>query len=103
MTTELWRERHAIQDARREEMGRVMKDYDERVYRPAMKSLVERCAAAGHVRGKYHCNGRGWHWYWCNSCGTAMDKECLDESAPEARAEGTSGAGRDGDNDKGTP
>ena len=73
--SELWKEMMAIQSARRDKLHEAMKDYDETVYGPAMKSLRERCAAIGHQRGRFHNNGLGYSWYWCSQCGAQMEVE----------------------------
>lgn len=70
----IWKEYRELQDQRRQKLVDVMREYDETVYRPAVQKLKDRCAAVGHVRGKFHDNGLGWTWWYCNNCGTPFDK-----------------------------
>ena len=49
--------------------------YDAQTYYPARKELIKACSDLGHVKGSFHDNGLGWHWWWCSVCGTSFDKE----------------------------
>jgi hypothetical protein len=80
-STQIWREKHEIEEARRHEMREAMEEYDRTVYHPAMNSLRERCAAIGHKRGNFHDNGIGWTWFYCNQCGDRMEIEGPDRAA----------------------
>lgn len=66
---ELWK----IEHDRREKMQELMKEYDETVYRPAIRELQERCGEKGHVRGTFHDNGIGAYWWYCSNCGARME------------------------------
>jgi len=70
----IWKEYHELQDQRRQKLVDMMREYDETIYRPAMQKLKDCCAAVGHVKGKFHDNGLGWTWWYCNNCGTPFDK-----------------------------
>lgn len=75
MTESIWRRHRQLMKERGDKMQELMEEYDKTVYYPALEALRKECEAAGHVRGKYHDNGLGWDWYWCNNCGAAFDKE----------------------------
>ena len=70
----IWKRYHKIQKERQVKTTELMEEYDENVYFPALKALQKECETLGHVRGKYHNNGLGWHWFWCNRCGAAFNK-----------------------------
>jgi hypothetical protein len=74
-STQIWRDKWAIDEARRKKMHEAMDEYDRNVYQPAMKELRGRCASIGHVRGNFHNNGLGWTWFYCNQCGDRMEIE----------------------------
>lgn len=59
---------------RREKMTEAMKEYDQNIYWPARRQLIEDCEKEGHVRGNFYDNGLGWTWFWCGKCGTSFDK-----------------------------
>jgi hypothetical protein len=53
----------------------LMKEYDEKVFRPALKQLKEDCGKLGHVEGEWYYNGLGWSWVCCRYCEIRM-KQC---------------------------
>lgn len=73
-STEIWKERHRLDQERREAMRVLMADFDKQHF-AKVRAMQERCAAIGHVRGTFHDNGLGWTWYYCNQCGASFDKE----------------------------
>lgn len=75
--TQIWQERLRLSDARREKLHEAMEDYDRDVHLPALKALVERCAAeVGHSSdGRWHDNGLGRSWQQCNLCGATINEE----------------------------
>lgn len=74
-STQVWRDHGRIMRERMDKNREVMEEYDRTVYRPAMKALRERCERIGHIRGKFHDNGLGWSWFYCNQCGARMEIE----------------------------
>ena len=71
----IWQRKGEWDKHRRDYMHKVMKSYDENVYYPAVKELIKECEKSGHVKGNYHDNGLGWHWYYCSQCGVPFNKE----------------------------
>lgn len=71
---EIWRERHRLNDERREFMQKAMAEFDKQ-HRQKVRALQERCEKIGHVRGNIHDNGLGWTWFYCNQCGAAFDNQ----------------------------
>ena len=68
--TDIWKERHAIQNARHKKLVDAMEGYDRDIYRPALTTLQERCkAAGGHELFDVGNNGFGTSWCLCNLCG----------------------------------
>ena len=65
--------RWEIDKARNKKMKELMAEYDETVYYPAKRALVEECGKVGHHGGKYHDNGFGWSWFYCAGCGGRYD------------------------------
>ena len=74
MSREIWRKRRDIDQARREKMQDVMREYDNDVYRPAIEALVATCKAAGHSAGSTHDNGLGWVFVHCSACHGLISK-----------------------------
>jgi len=74
-STQVWRDYGDIQKARMLKQRELMAEYDNTVYRPAIKELTERCARIGHKQGKFHSNGLGASWFYCNQCGAIMDRD----------------------------
>jgi nuclear transport factor 2 (NTF2) superfamily protein len=73
-STDIWMERGLLEKARGDFQEAAMHDYNRDVYYPAMKALRERCAAIGHrPQNKWHDNGLGWMWCYCNQCGKRLD------------------------------
>ncbi|HMR10194.1 MAG TPA: hypothetical protein PKA88_30670 [Polyangiaceae bacterium] len=66
---------HEIYMDRNRESRRRMEAYDESVFRTAIKELRQWCEQQGHIRGKWHNNGLGWSWFYCNRCGDRMEIE----------------------------
>lgn len=72
--TELWQQRGELDRQRREKIQAAIKEYDREIYYPALRLIVEKCAATGgHRGGKFHNNGLGWSWFYCSICGTRYD------------------------------
>lgn len=72
----IWNEQHLLTKARREEMARVMAEYDKTVYHPARRALQARCAAIGHNMQFTHTGPLGDPWFSCHTCGAS---ECRRE------------------------
>jgi hypothetical protein len=70
--TEIWRERGRLEQERRDAMRRLMAEFDKEHY-AKLRALRDRCAAIGHVRGKFDSNGLGTTWFYCNQCGDRME------------------------------
>ena len=69
--TEIWKERHSIDKARREKIRESMEEYDRTVYYPARKALTERCQEeTGHNWVFRDKNPIGYPIYDCTVCGT---------------------------------
>lgn len=73
--SEIWQLRYKLDKERREKMTELMKEYDQTVYYPARKLMIEACEQEGHTQGKFHDNGLGWTWWWCGKCGTSWGKQ----------------------------
>ena len=58
---------------RSDEERRVMEKYNEEVFRPTIGALQKRCSELGHVKGYFHDNGLGWHWWYCSYCQSRID------------------------------
>ena len=73
--SEIWRRRYEQDKERRDKMKEAMEEYDQKIYWPARKQLIEDCEQEGHSQGKFHDNGLGWTWWWCGKCGTSWDSK----------------------------
>ena len=73
--SEIWRRRYEQDKERRDKMKEAMEEYDQNIYWPARKQLIEDCEKEGHVQGKFHDNGLGWTWWWCGKCDTSWGKQ----------------------------
>lgn len=73
--SEIWRRRYEQDKERRDKMKEAMEEYDQNIYWPARKQLIEDCEKEGHTQGKFHDNGLGWTWWWCGKCGTSWGKQ----------------------------
>lgn len=73
----IWYRVRLIDRERSKKMQELMQEYDKTVYYPAKLALQKECEESerGHHGGKYHDNGLGWHWFYCNSCGARYDIE----------------------------
>ncbi len=71
----IWDESRNIQKAKREKVQEVMSEYDKTVYRPALKSLQEKCELLGHKEGIWESNGLGWEWVNCRYCHKTLKKQ----------------------------
>ena len=71
----IWERRGEIERARVKKNQELMDEYDRTVYYPAKLALQRECAKSerGHHGGKYHDNGFGWSWFYCQSCGARYD------------------------------
>jgi hypothetical protein len=79
-SSDIWRERLLLEKAHSEFQAQAMNDYNRTVYHPALKLLRARCAEIGHrPQDRWHDNGIGWRWRYCNQCG-----ERVDISGPDA-------------------
>jgi hypothetical protein len=69
----IWERRGEVERDRRKKMTEVMRDYDEQVYRPAMKALREEYATSdeGHSWRFTDVGPLGDPWFHCNKCGTS--------------------------------
>lgn len=74
-TKSIWERRGILDRDRRKRNQELMQEYDETVYRPQMLALQKECEQSerGHHGGKYHDNGLGWSWFYCNACGARYD------------------------------
>ena len=76
----IFERRHRLEKARGEFQQAAMRDYNKDLFYPAMKALREECAAKGHCPGsKWHDNGIGWRWRYCNQCADRLDITGPDE------------------------
>lgn len=77
MTTEtnsIWKRHRQIEQDRMKKTRELMEEYDKTVYRPAIIAIQKECSeGSGHRGGKYHDNGFGWSWFYCNQCGARYD------------------------------
>ena len=75
MSKSIWQRRGEIDRARMKKNQELMDEYDRMVYYPAKLALQKECAESerGHHGGKYHDNGLGWSWFYCQSCGARYD------------------------------
>ena len=80
---EIRRKLTKVRKDRAEEMMRVMKDYDENVFNPAIKAVQDECAALGHGRTEFRSNGVGWNWNKCCDCDARVE-EWSDEDVKKA-------------------
>lgn len=71
--SDIWREYNELQRERTEKLRELMDEWDKTIYYPRLKELRERCATAGHSKGRFHDNGFGWSWFYCCRCGGRMD------------------------------
>jgi len=53
----------------------LTREYDETVYNPRIKELIEEREKIGHIKGNFHDNGVGWTWWYCSTCGASFDKK----------------------------
>lgn len=70
--------RHDIDQARRVRMKELMQDYDEQVYYPARRQLMQECAqdGDGHNWTFTGLNPLSWPIFTCTRCGaTEIKKE----------------------------
>jgi len=67
--------KHYIEDARKDKQRELMAEYDEEVYLPAKKALVEECGKQGHVASpnSFHQMANYESRWFCNRCGTTME------------------------------
>lgn len=70
---DIWREYHQLNKELSDYRSEVMREYMNTVYHPKLLELQKHCGEQGHMRGKFHENGLGWCWYYCNRCGARMD------------------------------
>lgn len=69
----LFSRKHRIENERRDKVREAMKEYDESVYQPARKALVDECAAIGHKpNGRFHHTVGGIAYQNCGSCGFTL-------------------------------
>lgn len=72
----IWKRRGMIDRERSRKMQELMEEYDKTVYYPQKLALQKECEeTVGHSGGKYHDNGLGWHWFYCNACGARYNIE----------------------------
>ena len=64
-----------VYDKRREMQIRLMHDYDETVFGPALKALEEQCPHEDNQ--EWDSNGVGWVWTSCRWCGKRMRERSL--------------------------
>lgn len=65
--------KNQIESDRRAKVRELMKEYDETVYDPARKALVEECTQRGHhPNGHYDFTVGGRCYQRCSSCGTTI-------------------------------
>lgn len=73
MTDTIWSRSRQLDRDRSKKMQELMQEYDETIFYPARKALMKECFKIGHKSGKYHDNGFGWSWFYCNQCGGRYD------------------------------
>jgi hypothetical protein len=74
MSREARYKRKEIEQARREKMSELMRDYDDSVFYPALQAVKAECAAVGHGAKNHHNNGLGWIFISCVDCGATLEK-----------------------------
>ena len=75
-TKSIWERRGEIERARVKKNQELMGEYDRTVYYPAILALQKECEEGeGHSGGRYHDNGLGWSWFYCQSCGAKYNVE----------------------------
>jgi hypothetical protein len=67
---------------RTREASRRMREYDDTIYRPAEKALIEQCPHEDN--GLWEGNGLGHHWTCCRWCGKRMREDSGWDQEPEA-------------------
>lgn len=74
--TDIWRRRLALDRARRDEIKRVMEEYDKGYY-AALRELYDECADSekGHNWQFSHTGPVGTPWFYCASCGLTKSGE----------------------------
>lgn len=84
----IWNRKLSLQSLRMKKQHELMEGWNQAVYYPAMKKIVQDCFAEGHTKGNFHSNGLGWSWWYCTKCGgrtgiTGPDDETsLDDGDP---------------------
>ena len=71
----IWERKRALELARMKKVQEVMQEYDNIYYRPNNRALIRECFLQGHRDGKFHYNGLGWTWLYCNQCGGRYNVE----------------------------
>jgi hypothetical protein len=66
---DIWEKRINIDNARRDKKIELMKEYDEKIYRPAINNLIEECSNIGHQWRFKHLNPFNYPIYRCDQCG----------------------------------
>ena len=75
-----------IEREHREKQTELMREYEETVYRPALKALREECAAAGHhPNGRWHLMVSGRAYQHCGNCSTVLYE---DDEMTSSQSEG---------------
>ena len=57
-----------------QERKRLLEDFNKE-YGVKLRELYKACEEnGGHIQGRYHSNGIGWHWFHCSRCGGRIEK-----------------------------
>ena len=70
---ELYKRKQEMKMNRFHKERELMEQYDNEVYYPELKKLREDCEKIGHIKGRYHNNGLGWEWYYCECCDARLE------------------------------
>nr|QMP83498.1 MAG: hypothetical protein [Caudoviricetes sp.] len=74
----IWERYYKLQNNRRTKNSELMKEYDESVYYPALRSLQEECEKEGHSKYKFVL-GVVRSWWVCGKCGKSHSFEEQDD------------------------
>lgn len=71
--SDIWTRRHELENLRMLKQRELMDAWMRESYYPERSKIISDCAKIGHKRGKFHSNGVGWTWFYCNHCGGRME------------------------------
>lgn len=62
-----------LQIQRRQKQQDLMREYDQTIFHPTMRELIDSCPHED--RGVWENNGLGWMWTECRWCGHRMQEK----------------------------